>query len=374
MQSLTSEINAILYPALPNTLGITTVNISGYIIKVKAFLSERKYKTCEAIDSLSHEGITILHDLKDIVDYDAFVLMQPPRTSLLKYDVDFVEKAISYALANGKLVICNILLDSGVLKRINQLQKQHNGNFEYSVPEFVPSELSKGTPFKPAAKIIVVGSVIPEVESLPLCYRITQKLAEKYRVLSFTTSDNGNLLGMVPLRPYLDTHSLGETERIDALKGIIQKHVQESNPEVILIHIAEAMMEYTEVITQGYGIVPYYLSRIIRPDVFACGFPLNLCNEAVVASISDELNGRYGFAVDIPFATNVIVDSTSAPNPEHVSIVHCDSKLATEFIDPQSPDSAFSVSICIDQRSIDHVCDMLEKEMEETEQIVAVLN
>lgn len=374
MQRLTSEINAILYPALPNTLGITTVNISGNIIKVKAFLSERKYKTCDAIDSLSHDGITILHDLEDIVNYDAFVLMQPPRTSLPKYDVSFIEKAISYALVNGKIVICNSQLDNDVLKRINQLEKQHNGNFVYSVPQFVPSELPKGTFFKPTARIIVVGSVIPEVESLPLCYGITQRLAEKYRVLSFTTSDNGNLLGMVPLRPYLDTHSLGEIERIDALKGIIQKHVQESNPEVILIHIAEAMMEYTEVITQGYGIVPYYLSRIIRPDVFACGFPLNLCNEAVVASISDELNGRYGFAVDIPFATNVIVDSTSAPNPEHVSIVHCDSKLATEFIDPQSPDSAFSVSICIDQRSIDHVCDMLEKEMEETEQIVAVLN
>lgn len=369
MHSPFGEIDAILYPALPNTLGITTVYASGYSMRVKAFLTEAKYRTSNEIDNLYHGEINITSNISDITNYDAVVLMQPPQTRLLKYDVDLIQKLIEYALQNGKLVVCNLSLESTILKEFREMNRLYEGLFEYVVPQYIPVKPQHSIPLKSTAKTILVGSVIPDVESLSLSFEIINRLSRNHKIAAFTTSENGNLLGMVSLYPYFDTPLLHNEERIEMVKAVIQAQSEQSNPDIILIHINEAMMEYTEVITQGYGIVPYFISRILRPDIFVCGFPLNLCNESVIESISDDIGGRFGFAVDYAFTTNVLVDSTSAPNSEHVSIVHCDSDLTSRIIGSTFHNSSIPLSICIDSHGFDCISNMLENELEELGQI-----
>lgn len=369
MQNLNVEINAILYPAIPDTSRITTVYAAGYAISIGAFLSDIKYKTISAIDNLYYSERAVTTSIEDICYFDAVVLMQPPKISQLQNEFKMIERIIEYALDNKKLVFCNIPLDNSSLKRFLKMSEQLDTRFYYTVPQYESIKLSKGIPYKPTAKIIVVGSVISEVETLTVSFEIIQRLSKKKRVLSFTTSDNGNLLGMVSLRPYLDTNAFKGSDQIDIVKSVLQENSIHTHPDIIFIHIAEAMMEYTELITQGYGMVPYFISRIVHPDAFICGFPLNLTTEAVIDSISEDLNGRFGFPVDIAFTTNAIIDATSAPNPEHVSIVRCDNKLASRFVDPKSLDRKIPLSLCVDSNGIDCVCHLLENTMEGLEQV-----
>lgn len=369
MHSPYGEIDAILYPALPNTLGITKVFSSGYSMRVKAFLSEMNCKTSNAINNLNLADITIISSINEITNYDAVVLLQPPQTRLLKYDVGLIKRLVEYALQNGKLVVCNLTLESTILKRFREMNRLYEGVFEYVVPQYIPVEPQHGIPLKLTAKTILVGSVIPDVESLSLSFEIINRLSRNHRIAAFTTSENGNLLGMVSLYPYFNTPLLLNEERIEMVKAVIQAQSEQSNPDIILIHINEAMMEYTEVITQGYGIVPYFISRILRPDIFACGFPLNLCNESVIKSISDDISGRFGFAVDYAFTTNVLIDSTSAQNLEHVSIVHCDSDLTSRIVGSSFHNSPIPLSVCIDSHGVDCLSSMLENELEELGQI-----
>ena len=68
------------------------------------------------------------------------------------------------------------------------------------------------------------------------------------------------------------------------------------------------MMEYNDKLTNGFGILPFIVTKALTPDYFVCGMPCGYGNSAYIDSFSEGIAGRFGFGIDYIHLSNVEID------------------------------------------------------------------
>jgi peptide maturation system protein (TIGR04066 family) len=231
-----------------------------------------------------------------------------------------IEKAIELR----KAIICDLTLCGNEKDRLTDLAHKHDTTFTYlpqdiQIPDGKPASL-----FVPSPLVIFIGGLIRETNCFEAFLSMTKKLRSKFnlKVLSFTTQSNCNFCNVINISPLLYSRGHTEIEKIYSLNEIIRLNCNKVNPDVIIIHIAEPLIEYNSSIPNGFGIYPYIISRALVPDYFICGIPYLFGYPEYIDALSEGIRGRFGFAVDFVHLGNAELDTSYVSSAQKISVIY----------------------------------------------------
>lgn len=169
---------------------------------------------------------------------------------------------------------------------------------------------------------VFVGGVIGEANSFEVFLNLYGELSKHLNVAAFSTSENADICDITSLHSLMYERSLLETEKVFALNNAVLNKVKETNSEMVLIHVEEAMMSFSNSLTNGFGIVPYIISQLISPDFSICCLPYDYAEPAFIAEFAQALEGRFSFSPDIWHISNAILDHSVVPEIQDANVIY----------------------------------------------------
>jgi hypothetical protein len=169
---------------------------------------------------------------------------------------------------------------------------------------------------------VFVGGVIGEANSFEVFLNLYGELSKYLNVAAFSTSENAEICDITSLHSLLYERSLLETEKVFALNNAVLTKVKETNSEMVLIHVEEAMMSFSNSLTNGFGIVPYMISQIISPDFSICCLPYDCADPAFIAEFAQGLEGRFSFSPDVWHISNALLDHSVASEIQDANAIY----------------------------------------------------
>ena len=169
---------------------------------------------------------------------------------------------------------------------------------------------------------VFVGGVIGEANSFEVFLNLYGELSKYHRVAAFSTAENAEICDVTSLHSLLYARSLLESEKVFALNNAVLTKVKETNSEMVLIHVDEAMMSFSNSLTNGFGIVPYMISQIISPDYSICCLPYDCADPAFIAEFAQGLEGRFSFSPDVWHISNALLDHSVATEVQDANAIY----------------------------------------------------
>lgn len=169
---------------------------------------------------------------------------------------------------------------------------------------------------------IFIGGVIGEADSFEVFLNLYGELSKYLRVAAFSTSENAEICDITSLHSLLYERSLLESEKVFALNNAVLSKVKETNSEMVLIHVEEAMMSFSNSLTNGFGIVPYMISQLISPDFSICCLPCDFADPEFITDFAHGLEGRLSFSPDVWHISNALLDLSVAPEVQDANVIY----------------------------------------------------
>ena len=160
---------------------------------------------------------------------------------------------------------------------------------------------------------IYVGGLLNDSNTYEVIVGIVLALRKKgIKVVAVANEETSEVFGIysMPKEFFDDTYS--PDDKIKNMKRYLHLISRNSGAEILIVQIPGALMEYSEVLTSGYGIIPYLFSKILIPELFYFTLPYELVEKDSLNKIVEYLNKKYDFETQGIFPTNQIVDGTES--------------------------------------------------------------
>lgn len=211
----------------------------------------------------------------------------------LKAKHDIYDPMISSAISSGKSI--RIEPENETAHYIKKLDRKKHGIIN-SIKKYV----------------VFIGGVIGEANSLEVFLRVYGELRKHLSVVAFSSANNVGFCDVISLRGILYNREYLGFEKIIAINNLILDKIKERDADLVLIHVEEAMMSFSNSMTNGFGIVPYMISQIVSPDFSICCLPYDYANPEFTKEFSQGIDGRFCFSPDVWHVSNVLLDTTVA--------------------------------------------------------------
>ena len=103
--------------------------------------------------------------------------------------------------------------------------------------------------------VVLVGGVIGEANSFEVFLSLYGELKKRVRTVAFSSSPNAEICGVNSFYKAIHTKSYSESEKVFVINQIILDAVKKSDADLVIIHIEEAMMSFSNALTNGFGIM-----------------------------------------------------------------------------------------------------------------------
>ena len=170
--------------------------------------------------------------------------------------------------------------------------------------------------------MVFVGGVIGEANSFEVFLNLYGELRRNLRVAAFSTSENAEICDVVSLFNLVQERSLFEAEKVFAINNAISNAIKETDADLVLIHVEEAMMSFSNSLTNGFGIVPYMFSQIVSPDFSICCLPCDCTDPEFITEFAQGLEGRFSFSPDVWHISNALLDHSVASEVQDANAIY----------------------------------------------------
>lgn len=330
-------------------------------------------------DNRWQTGIVVsesLHETRDMWDV-IFVAEQPdPNNEANIYELTI--EALKNALELDKHVICCTHLLHNDLNIIKEMAVSRKCSFTYLPDAEIVSfpKRSSGVLFQPLSYVIFVGGLIREANSFEVFLSIVGKLQNEYNVLSLSTNVNCMLCKMKSLSQFIYSKNYSESEKIYAINDYVRILSEMKPPDIIIVHIAEPMMEYNERIPNGLGILPYMISKALVPDYFICGIPYGYGHSEYISAVSEGILYRFGYEIDYVHLSNAELDTSVMNDEQKISV----SYTLYETVDGQikqfcvNSDSNIRVSNVLNEDGLVDLHTSIINELSKYDRIISIIS
>lgn len=216
--------------------------------------------------------------------------------------------------------------------------------------------------------VVFVGGVIGEVNSLEVFLNLYGELRKKLRVTAFSTSENAEICDIVSLFSLVQERSLFEDEKVFAINNVILNKIKENDADLVLMHVEEAMMSFSNSMTNGFGIVPYMFSQIISPDFSVCCLPCDCADPAFITEFSQGLEDRFSFSPDVWHISNALLDHSVASEVQDANAIYVPVESIDQVIQ-QGKNAGLNVGSLVAEESFLQCTEDIIKDWEESQRV-----
>ena len=170
--------------------------------------------------------------------------------------------------------------------------------------------------------MVFVGGVIGEANSFEVFLNLYGELRRNLKVAALSTSENAEICDIVSLFNLVQERSLFEAEKVFAINNAISNAIKETDADLVLIHVEEAMMSFSNSLTNGFGIVPYMFSQIVSPDFSICCLPCDCTDPEFITEFAQGLEGRFSFSPDVWHISNALLDHSVASEVQDANAIY----------------------------------------------------
>jgi peptide maturation system protein (TIGR04066 family) len=308
-------------------------------------------------------------------DWDTIYIANNPEIDEFDSANDYAIRAIEEAYKLRKDVTCSLQLSGELLAKYYRIFS--DAGLVFLTPDDKYTYVAKqyGPIIRPTPYTVFVGGLISEVNSFENFLSLVGALRERQnmRVLSFSTNPDSFLCDSVDLSNILYSIEYTEVEKIYMLNDCIQNHIKQASPEIILVHIDEAMLEYNENIPNGFGIYPFIISKAIAPDFFVCGIPYQLGYTDNLLFLCDGIDGKYDFGVDYFHLSNVEIDFSTSSERLSRLILHVPLKMVEEHIQKANIEDNISYGNLLIQNYFENLVKMILSDFHLNRQLTSIV-
>ena len=198
-----------------------------------------------------------------------------------------------------------------------------NNRIDTKVPGTNSRKYKRQGVLTPIKKYVVfIGGVIGEANSFEVFLNLYGELRRNLRVVAFSTSENAEICDVVSLFNLVQERSLFEAEKVFAINNAISNAIKETDADLVLIHVEEAMMSFSNSLTNGFGIVPYMFSQIVSPDFSICCLPCDCADPEFITEFAQGLEGRFSFSPDVWHISNALLDHSIASEVQDANAIY----------------------------------------------------
>lgn len=169
---------------------------------------------------------------------------------------------------------------------------------------------------------IFIGGILAEANSFEVFLNLYGELSKVLKISAFSSALNSSVCGVHDIHNLLYNRSYSETDKIYMLHDLIEQEYKKAHSKVVLIHLAESLMPFSDHYTSGFGVIPYLALQAIQPDYSICCLPIDYVNPSFIFDIEADINKRFGFSVEKWHVSNVIMDHLVAEEIQDASMLY----------------------------------------------------
>lgn len=327
-------------------------------------------------DNRSFVGKVIYSNLQETKDMWKILLVANHSDRFGNGDIySLTVHAIKTALILFKTVICAARLKPDDLNEFVLVNDHNDCQFIY-LPghENLPLSLDKGRLYCPIAPILFVGGLLDEANTLEAFLSISGRLqSANFNVVPISANANCGLAGITTFSQLTYPEGIDEVQKVYTLNNLVKKIEEDKHPDLFIIHLAGVMMEYNEIIPNGFGLFSYIISKALTPDFFICCIPCELANSKFISTVSEGIVSRFGFSIDYVHISNAIVDGAMIFGQEALTVVYTTQEDMNNRVTQLRSSSEIPVFNLLNHRDLDLLCEDINKQLKENQKATIIL-
>ena len=305
-------------------------------------------------DSRRNLGIIVNNDdniNEDIKNNDIFLAASGD------WNAGIREKALKYmhlAIDLKKDIWCAIKLSGDELLLMRDKCSAAKVNFRYFMPK-LSAAVSKTIfekpqkLYKPDAAVIFVTEVVDDTNG----YDVLLSLYQSFKNAGHNVSAIGNrtdceLMGFHSMPEFITDAQSNAKQVIDYFNNYIKYILTTERSDVIIINIPDCLTKYDDILTCGYGVIPYLISQAVQPDYVIACIPCGEVDGAKLLNLSESCKYRFGFEIDFFHMSNVHVDYNASISKLGLSYDYLDFCMVEETIMECSSDNEITICNILD--------------------------
>lgn len=261
----------------------------------------------------------------DAPEWNTLHVSKPPSGILLKSSD--LKRIMEKAINRGKSIVYYDFERHSIPQEILELQNRIKENFVIQVENWkLYSNFGMREGFlELSTPVILVGGLVecPDVLNVLLC--LTDKFVNSgLHPAVVTKQPIGQLFGFHNMDHILNSPNLIESSKIRQLNRYLAGIEHYDCPDVFIVEAPDAVMRYSDIDPNGFGILTYMLAQAIRPDIFVCCVPVDLAVSQFIESLSSDFRIRLGTPIHAVQVCNIVMDSLNLIYTKKLSYVHVD--------------------------------------------------
>jgi hypothetical protein len=149
----------------------------------------------------------------------------------------------------------------------------------------------------------------------------------------------GQLFGFHNINHIINSPDIVESFKIRELNRYLAAIEHYDCPDVFIVEAPDAVMRYSDIDPNGFGILTYMLAQAIRPDIFVCCVPVDLAVSQFIESLSRDFRIRLGTPIHAVQVSNIVMDSAGLNQTKKLSYVHVQQSRVQDQIRKESSSS-----------------------------------
>lgn len=274
---------------------------------------------------------------------ESLILVNPLQNSE-KTDENLISASITSLQHGTSVILCCNRTDS-IVESANKLKTTFPGfTFSFDATSSQKSALGDEMYYKRLdVPVILVGSLVENPDTLEtICYLFENFSKIDVKCLVFCKTPAGELLGFKSVSPIVGIKEFTESTKVEEMNRYANNLIFQNNPGLVIVEAPDAVIRFSNITPNGFGILSYMMSQAFQPDHFICSIPFELTVPEMINALSKDFDIRLGTPITAALASNIVVDSVENLQFHAMSYVfvptsHSQSKLSQEKVDDSIP-------------------------------------
>ena len=182
--------------------------------------------------------------------------------------------------------------------------------------------------------VILVGSLVDLSDSLEVLLSLKEQLEMRGYATSCISANNmGPLVGLYIASHIWSDNTVTEEQKILRLNQLARHIINIEQPNLLLVEAPDAVIKYSDVIPNGFGIQTYMLSQALGLDYFVACVPCDLAFNMFLESVSSGVREKYGIPICAAHISNTLVDSSNVTQDNLPLCVHVSETIVSERLE-----------------------------------------
>jgi peptide maturation system protein (TIGR04066 family) len=280
----------------------------------------------------------------DASNWNTLHVFRTPVGMLL--ESSYLLKIMERAVNRGKSVIYYDFEMRCISQEILELQNRFKDKFSIRAENSnIYDNFNSSEGFlKITAPVILVGGLVECSDILGVLICLNNKFINIGSNPAVVTKQPfGQLFGFHNINHIFRSPNLTESLKIRELNRYLAAIEHYDCPDVFIVEAPDAVMRFSDIDPNGFGILTYMLAQAIRPDMFVCCFPVELAVSKFIESLSRDFRIRLGTPIQAVQVSNIVIDSADLNQSKQLSYVHVDQNRVQAQIKKESSSSQIPI-------------------------------